>query len=805
MKTTRLALISAPARRHAALVLGLTLLSFTLPACSGCGGEGDGAENRQPTLTIDKQEASLTYTIGETIVLTVFAQDPDDDALTLEYEAKVDNALSTLSTAMWFPSPQMATFRWTPDSADVTARAPIELIFKARDDRGGYVDRKVTLTILPGNGMPRFEGSANELYKNCCEKPLGVDVRVRDDDSERVELTMTQGPQGADFSATGKEGSITSGRFTWKPNAEQSAQRVHNAVFVADDGMNPAVERRLTIIIPPDEDFGIDVRRNDSLEGICAGAELIEYVTHAPGRVNLDPSDDPLTANRDVVLVSAKLSELGEQSYDELFLTWEPADPLTRLEEIGSPCRDDPDSAACAEQKKNEAQAFNIQSTTDEATGVTTWTIDYELYFSLDQKSSFYRVCAFDKDREADDPAQIVCSPGGKPMYYSFRTYRDDQSACIDDGRELFGQGNDTFESATLASVDVWDRGVLCADNPDFFRVEVKPGAKLKPSVVFSPNQPVEVKLYDGDRKEISSRLVRPKCGGLVNVELEQPASASSPAVYYLQITGDESTYHVQSVALKKAAEDVCVDDALEPNDTASQATPFSLSQPATRYALCTGEDVDVYAFDLSAGDAVTWTMRYDEASQNIGDMTIFSPSQADNVIKGSTGSGFTFAFDTTVESLEYTARQCGRHHLLVFSADGTSSGEYSLEASVGKAACQDSDEFAESCNHTLGDARLFALDQPYQLELCGQSEDWLKRSGSGGVAILGEVEVTQGDVSAVVFEIYDSRGDLVTSAEPDDTSRLLLDYTFPTDEFYYFRIASSSEAPIAYTFFVTQ
>ncbi len=785
-------------------VSALLLLSTTALALTGCP-DRDKSENQNPTISLDKDMPRLTYTVGDpALLITVFGTDPDGDKLTFEYESNVDNDLSTISTAMWFPSTQMATFQWTPDSADVTGDKPVELIFIVKDENGGYVDRKIQLDIVPGNGVPRFEGSANELYKDCCDRPLNLEIRVRDDDSESIALTMKSGPGDATFSTIGKEGSTTRGRFTWKPSAEEATQRVHNAVFVADDGQNPPVEQRLTIIIPPDEDFGIDLRQDNALDAICGGSEIIEYTKLVPGRVNLAGSGNG-NPNQNTVLIEAKLSDKGKQSYDELFLLLQLKDPLTKQELEGSACATDPDSVACMMQRQEQGQSLKINSAIDPNTGTATWTVGYELYFELDETPLFYRVCAIDKDLNADDPNQIICAPSGQPMFYSFRTYRDPAAACKEEPADNFGSGNESFETATVTALDSWERAFVCAGNADFYQIEVKPGAKLRPTVVYSPDQDVSVKLYDQDRNDISDQLNRPSCGGIINAELEQPMSATDSRTYYLEVTGDEAVYHTQVIALTKAIEDACVDDANEPNDTVNNATAFTTGQAAQTYEICTGNDEDIYSFNLEAGDQLDLMLRFATNSDNIADMTIFSPSQVDNVSRMGRGAGLTFAFDTTEEPLSFTARECGTHHLIVFSADNAATGEYTLESTISKSACQDNDEFASKCNHSLGDAQLFALDTTYRLELCGKSEDWLKRSGSGGVAILGEVNVTSGDASAVSLEIYNGAQEKVAEGTFDGDTRIDLDYIIPDDDFYYFRIASDSEQPVEYEFIVIQ
>jgi len=44
------------------------------------------------------------------------------------------------------------------------AGEPLELVFWAEDDRGERSERVVTLTILAGNGVPRFTSSPSILH-----------------------------------------------------------------------------------------------------------------------------------------------------------------------------------------------------------------------------------------------------------------------------------------------------------------------------------------------------------------------------------------------------------------------------------------------------------------------------------------------------------------------------------------------------------------------------------------------------------------------------------------------------------------
>ncbi len=769
------------------------LLAATSTGCSSCSGEPQG-ENTAPNIELDVQQLELNYTVGDIITITVLGNDDDRDPVTLSYEAKVDNDLSTIGEAQWFPNGGMATFRWTPDSPDVTGDKPIELIFIVRDDRGGYVDRKVTININPGNGVPRFDGSKNEMYRDCCEKPISLEIRVRDDDSESVQLTMRDNPTGADFSPIGKDGSFTRGRFVWKPTAEQAKQRIHNVVFEANDGTSAPVQERYTIIIPQDDGLGIDVRQEDvDLTGICAGNEIIEYTKHVPKRVNLPTDGSQGNPNINTILIEAKLTDVGAQTYDDIFLDWSLKDPLTNTDAEDPLCKDDPNSDACLEKKKNEDESLQIQSTVNPNTGATSWTVNYELFYEDDEKTYFYRVCAIDTDRNADDPNQIVCSPFGKPMYHSFRTYRDPSAECLDDSVERFGNGNDSFDDATRASIDTWERAFVCEGNPDFYSIEVKPGAKMKPSIVYSPESNVQVKLYNQDRQDISEQLDQPSCGGLVSADLSVPSSATASETYYMEVTGDDAIYHFQSIALVKAPEDSCVDDSLEPNDTSGKAT---LLQPGPQeFALCTEDDIDLYKIDLNAGDQLALTMSFASANDNIADLTVFKPSQASTISKTASGDAYTFAFSQVEEPLSYVAKECGTHYVLVFAADGSSTGNYTLQSTVSAAACQDDDMYADTCNHNQGDAVLIPSEGDLTgLKLCPGSEDWFKVAEFNGLFFLGVITTSEGSVDDLDFDIFNQSGDKVSSADAGE-----LTYTFPDSDFYYIRIKSNADSSVTY------
>ena len=50
-----------------------------------------------------------------------------------------------------------------------------------------------------------------------------------------------------------------------------------------------------------------------------------------------------------------------------------------------------------------------------------------------------------------------------------------------------------------------------------------------------------------------------------------------------------------------------------------------------------------------------------------------------------------------------------------------------------------------------------------------------------------------EGDASDVTFEALNANGDVLATATKDGDSALILEYTFPDDEIYFFRVKSRS------------
>lgn len=730
----------------------LLLASCVALMSTACSKESE--QNLDPTIALQPDKAELTFTVGDSVFITVLAKDDDGDPLTFEYQANTDNELSTVETAQWFVSDQTASFNWTPDSADVTGDSPLELIFIVKDNKGGYADRKVLVNIVPGNGSPQFESSANELYKNCCEKPLSFEVKIRDDDSTMVDLRMNDAPPGAEFTQVdGKRG-----QFTWKPSESQAERRVHGATFVADDGQNPPVEQKVTIIIPPKNLGGTGADPTDPEADICAGEETI---THTP----LGPQREVLNE----FPVEAQITGEAAGRYDEFVIFWSQYDPVSNLDSL----------------------VYSEQMTLDSGTNTLTGAIPNQALREDMNQTIFYKICMIDIDAAEDDPTSLLCTPTATDFYYSFNVYLNSDDMCTDDTLDYQSVGNDDFQSALAIPKGGWDAYKLCAASPDYHSIRVRPGAKIGAFITYPIGADVTITDYDGAMQELDGVLDVSDCTNLVVAEFEAPASGDGED-FYIKLEGDEVAYHIRAVELESGGD--CKDTDLEPNDLAENATPLTTGERVSNLEICpTGEDIDLFSIDLDAGQKLDLNMVFADAGSNLMDMTLFAPHQRDEISTSSTGVAYTFAFNEPEEPLSYEARHCGTHYLMVFSPDGSTIGSYELEAAISEGTCKDEDEFASACNHDLGNASLFAWNETYSLEVCGGGEDWLRHIGVSS-EILAEVAVTSGDVADVTFEVYDGEGNKLASGEDDGDGRLFLSYTFPDDEMYYFRVASDSD-----------
>lgn len=736
--------------------VALLVALVSLSACSA-----DDSNNQPPTVNLDVGN-EVTVVVGETLNIVVRASDPEGGSVSFDFQARPDGQFS-MDRADFLTSADQALFQWSPIASDVTDNDPMRLIFIVEDSAGNSTEKTVNVTVVPGNGVPRFLNSSSELYDPRVGKPITIDVRVRDDDSNEVALSIDESsaPPGSEFDQIGP----FEGIYTWQPSVEQLRSRVHNVKFLADDAQNPVVEYVVTIVIRSRSGGEL---RADSLDLSCPGEEVIRH--------------SPLLAQKtfDPYIISASLSAEAAGTYDSMFVYWTIGNPYG-----GEECNRATGEGDCFE---------SIELTSTDGTNFR-GAIGNQVSEG-NVSTVHYQICAIDDEGRGADA--VVCAPsaGQFELYHSFAVLSpDDGEACVDDFFDA-GEGSDnTFAQAQGVTDGDFLFARTCQDDADYRSLRVRPGEKFLFAAMYPMGADIEVRAFDSSEQEIEIR--KSECTGLSGLEVSVPEGSGEETFYLEIIGGDDLSYQV--TALKtEGGEGGCIDDALEPNDTALDATPVDDGTQIDA-EICFDGDSDLYAIDLNAGDVLSVTNQFTNAAGNL-DMELFAPSQADIAGRDGVNSGVEFTFSTDDEEvLTHEAEETGTYYLLVFNNEPTSNA-YRIEFSVEDAPpCTDDDgpSSENGGNHTQGDA--WIIPQPTggdvveleNLTICPGLPDWYQRNEFEGQPVLGTLEVTAGDVNAVTLEVFNLAGTMLDSGTLND-GLYDFDYTPSTSGPIFIKVSST-------------
>lgn len=698
---------------------------------AGCGA--DTAPNEAPSLTLSVGSEE-TYVVGEDVVqIQVTAKDPEGGNVGFE-------VINRPARAEFQTFASSALFSWDPITSDVTEGDPLRLIFVATDSQGESTERVVNLTILAGNGTPRFLTASSKLYDPNSNKPLEVEVEVRDDDSREVDLQMPgdQAPAGASFEQTGPK----TGMFTWSPSVQQRDKRVHSVTFTADDRQTEPVTLKMTIILQTGGGGGGTT--DPDPVGSCEGEQPIVH--------------DPLGAQRtiDDYEIQATFSAAAASKYDRAYLFWSTDDVMNTEVEWGS-----------ADMKIDG---------TELRAGIPNLLLP-----PGESETVYYSICAMDEEAAEDAEDGFICAPGGS--YFTFNAYSPDETSCLDDAV------GSSFASAAPIPDDVWGEQTVCSGTPDFHKFTVEAGEIVDLYVTYSLGQNVDVKLYDDAEKQ-RDLVDFSECYGVAYIPLEAPESGQK--TWYVEVTGADAPYQITAWR-EQGGGGTCGDEAYEPNDTSANATlafdDFALFEGGS---ICTEGDLDIYAFDVFAGDLIDAVLEFTHANGDL-DMSLYAPSQAGDVSLESFGVADAWSPDDD-EELAHVAQESGIYYLLVFTSDTPNT----YDLAIGK-TCGDFDAFGSS-NHSQSSPALLTPGTHTDLKVCGGQPDWYERTGFSGQTVLAEVRVQQGvRVSDVDFGVYDSSG-LIKSATVNG-DRLELDFTPSTQGQYFYKVDAPSSMIYELTF----
>lgn len=556
--------ISTDPLRGAWLAL-LVCAAMALVAC----GDDSTAINQAPVLTLDVG-AQETYVIGDMIQIRATADDPDADPLTFSVEGLPERAdLQTF--------PNSALMSWDPIASDVTEGSEgRRLIFVVEDDRGGRAERVVNLTILAGNGAPVFESPSSKLFTPRSGQQLSFEVKVRDDDSNEVHLSMPAdtAPEGASFEQTDQK----TGTFRWTPNPAQLARRVHSATFVAQDNQGLPVKQKVTIIL-------------QSSTGGGGGGNDPSGPAPAPG----DSCDDQLITHAapgaqrtlDDYELEAYLSPTAADKYDKGFLFWTTENPM---------------------KYDVDLEAIDMKV----GQGLMRAGIPNLLLSAGESEVVYYTICAEDStgDPAADDT--FVCAPAS--YYYSFVAYSPDSNICIDDA-----DAGTSFASATTASPTDWETYRTCQGAADYHKVSVSAGELAEVYITYSLTDtpgshalthPMEITVYDDAHNPLPDATLTAECSGIVYIDLQAGASATTWYIKVAPKQGAEMPYQMTAFHSDDSGPDEPI-EACQDNDhfgstnRAPSEAPLVDDGEYTGLTVCGGADAaDWYSNILGVGDA---------------------------------------------------------------------------------------------------------------------------------------------------------------------------------------------------------
>lgn len=541
-----------------ALILGAAI---ALTAC----GDTETEVNQAPTLTLDVG-AQESYVIGDLIQIRASAEDPDSDPLTFSVQGLPERAeLQTF--------PNSALMSWDPIASDVTGGEGKKLVFVVEDDRGGRSERVVHLNILAGNGTPSFASPSSKLFNPRSGQALTFEVKVRDDDSAQVFLSMPAetAPEGATFEQTDAK----VGTFTWTPTVAQISQRVHSATFVAEDNQGAPVKQKVTIILQ--SSTGGDPGNNDPTSPTPGGSTCddTQLITHAAPSAQRTVDDYEL---------EAYLSPEGAQKYDQGMLFWSTINPM---------------------QYEVDMESIDMKV----GAGLMRAGIPNLLLQEGEYEIVYYTICAFDSTADANADDTFVCAPANH--YYSFVAHSPDTNYCADDSTS-----GTSFANAAEVSGTEWVDYLTCAGADDYHKVTVPAGELAEVYMTYSLTgaagtqtltHPMDITVYDEDQNPVELAEVS-ECSGIAYMLMQAPPTQASTWYIKVSPSGDSQTpYQLTAFHSEPDIEPppVCEDDdTFGSTNRSTSDAPFIDDGEYTGLTVCGGESsADWYTNILAVGD----------------------------------------------------------------------------------------------------------------------------------------------------------------------------------------------------------
>lgn len=575
-----------------------------------------GGDTRPEIEFVDLQSA----TVGVRLEVPLRAINPDGVAIEWAFLPSFEGLSS--SARFIDDSPEGATFAWTPLPSHEGLRT-ISILAKSS---GGTGRMTFEVDVRPAaNQAPLFvkptSGARYDWTPGAC---IDVPVQVRDQDTALPLLRIESGPPGGLFLEGGREFAGPEAVVRWCPTEAQIDQNDRwKLMLSATDADHPAVMREHLMVIArtvsedcPNDPPTIEViapAAGARVEG-AGGYEVRVSVTD-----DLGLKQAPLlyyTTTEPASLEAPDLSTFSQLAFSgsgpDYSLVIPPLDLESGEERpiwmvVVASDDDDARSTRCDHLTQTPVQSFLAVGTSSGAdllecslcwsslqcgfgSCVVGSTFDHCLptcfgfggfcetgicLLSITTEGTLIHACG---------PADSVCSVFGP--------------SCVDDGREP----NDTTETAANLGVDIAIPGTICPGNADYFRVTATPGSALLVTLdAESDAADLDLELLDS-----TSNVVASSTNGRTVLREQASAVVDESGALYVRVFGygtDDTTPYTLQV--ERAT---CTEDASEPNDALSTASPIAVPGPFAG-AVC-GND-DFFRFEVTSRVAVVIDMTY--------------------------------------------------------------------------------------------------------------------------------------------------------------------------------------------------
>ena len=213
--------------------------TYEFPVIFGFYSEGDasnliGAEAVWFSITVQSANSSpILSNIGNKSVaegaelrFTLFASDPDGDALTYSGSMSPSASGPTLSSTS-------GIFSWTPNSSQ---SGSYTATFTVADGKGGSDSETITITVANVNQPPVLSTVGSRTISE--GSALNINLSASDADGNNLTYSVSGNPSGS---------SLSGNTFSWTPTSTQSGS--YTVTFTVDDGVGSSDSETITISV----------------------------------------------------------------------------------------------------------------------------------------------------------------------------------------------------------------------------------------------------------------------------------------------------------------------------------------------------------------------------------------------------------------------------------------------------------------------------------------------------------------------------------------------------------------------------